>query len=271
MLRRRVITAAVALPGVLLVVYGGTVAVSCLAAVAAAAAGWELAGMAGRSAGRRLNAALIVWPAALVSVAAARASDAWSGPWWPEATALAVGAVLAAGWFAVFRPRGSPAWRPVLVLFAAAYFGLLLAHAPALRARADGLDWLLLALLTTFAADTGAYFTGVAIGRHRLAPRISPGKTWEGAAGAAAGAIAAAVALFAILDPGPPIWTGALLGLAVAAAGTAGDLLESALKRSAGLKDSGALLPGHGGILDRVDSLAPNLAVVYWFAVSAAT
>ena len=269
--RRRVVTAAVALPIVLLAVYGGTIAVSCLAAVAAALAGWELAGMVDPPAGRRRNIALVLWPAALVAVTGARSSGAWSGSWWPAAGALAAGAVLAAGWFAAFPSRGLPAWRAVLALFGAAYFGLLLAHAPELRAGTQGFEWLLIALLATFAADTAAYFTGTAIGRHRLAPRISPGKTWEGAAGAAAGGIAAAVALLAILDPGPPLWTGALLGLAIAAAGTAGDLVESGLKRSAGLKDSGALLPGHGGILDRLDSLAPNLAVVYWFAVWAAT
>ena len=270
-MRRRVITAAVALPIVLLVVWGGTVAVSCLAAVAAAAAGWELAGMAGRPAGRRRNVALVLWPAALVAVTAARTCGAWGGSWWPVAIAFAAGAVLAAVWFAAIPRRGSPPWRAAVTVLAAAYFGVLLAHAPALRAGAEGFDWLLLALLTTFAADTAAYFTGSAVGRHRLAPRISPGKTWEGAAGGAAGSIAAAVALLAILDPGPPLWMGVLLGLAIAAAGTAGDLVESALKRSSGLKDSGTLLPGHGGILDRLDSLAPNLAVVYWFAVSAAT
>jgi len=268
---RRVLTAAIALPVVLLVAWGGAVAVGCLAAVAAAVAGWELAGMAGQPGERRRNIGLTLWPAALVAVTTARASGAWSGSWWPVALAFAAGAVLAAGWFAAMPPRGSPAWRPALAVLAGAYFGLLLAHAPALRAGTEGLSWLLVALLTTFAADTAAYFTGTTLGRHRLMPRISPGKTWEGAAGGVTGGIAAAVALLAILDPGPPLWTGVLLGLAVAVAGTAGDLVESALKRSVGLKDSGTLLPGHGGILDRLDSLAPNLAVVYWFAVWAPT
>jgi len=266
-LRRRLATAAVALPVVLVVPVLGTPAVTCLAAVAAAASGWELAGMSPRPAGRQRNLGLVIWPAALVSVAGARASGVWDGAWWPVLAALGAGGVLAGVLCAASRRREPAGWRAVA---AALYVGLLLAHAPALRARADGLDLILLALLTTFAADTAAYFTGTAVGRHRMAPRISPGKTWEGFAGAVVGAVAAAAALTAVLDPGLPLWAGPLLGVAIASAGTGGDLLESALKRAAGLKDSGSLLPGHGGVLDRLDSLAPNLAVVYWFAVAIA-
>jgi len=269
--RRRVITAAVALPIVLLAVFGGTIAVSCLAGAAAVVAGWELAGMARGGARRLPNFPLAAWPAAVVAMAATRATGASVDAWWPTAAAVGAGAVLAAGWFAVAR-TGSPAgWRAILLIIAAAYFGPLLAHAPLLRSLDSGLDWVLIALLTTFAVDTAAFFTGRSFGRRRLAPRISPGKTWEGAVGGVAGGAAAGIALFAIVDPGPVLWSGAVLGLAVAAAGTAGDLAESALKRAIGLKDSGTLLPGHGGILDRLDSLAPNLAVVYWFAVWTAT
>ena len=270
-MRRRVVTAAVAIPIILLVLYLGTVAVACLTAAAAAVAGWELAGMAGRPPGRRRNAGLVFWPAALVAVVGTRASGAWDGSWWPVAAAFASGAALAAVWFAVFPSRGSSLWRPTVTVLAAAYFGLLLAHAPALRSLPEGFDWLLIGLCTTFVADTAALFVGRAWGRHRMAPRISPRKTWEGAAGGVTGSVAIAVVLVAVLHPGPSLWAAALLGVAAAVAGMVGDLAVSSLKRGAGLKDSGTLLPGHGGILDRLDSLAPNLAVVYWFAVLTAT
>jgi len=268
-----VITAAVALPIVLLAVYAGTIAISCLAAVAAAAAGWELAGMAREGDAGRRNMALVLWPPALVGIAAAHASGAIADPWWPVAAAIVAGtgAVLAIGWFAAFS-RGSPlTGRALAAVLAAAYFGLLLALSPELRARIEGFDWILIALLTTFAADTAAFFVGRAWGRHRLAPRISPRKTWEGAAGGVAGSVAIAVVLVAALRPGLPLWSALLLGLAAAVAGMAGDLAVSRLKRGAGLKDSGGLLPGHGGILDRLDSLAPNIGVVYLFALWAAT
>ena len=270
-MRRRAVTAAVAIPIILLVLYLGTVAVACLAAAAAAVAGWELAGMAGRPPGWRRNAGLMFWPAAVVAVVAMRASGAWSGSWWPVTAAFVSGAALAAVWFVVLPPRASSLWRPTVAVLAAAYFGLLLAHAPAIRALPEGFDWLLIGLHTTFIADTAALFVGRAWGRHRMAPRISPRKTWEGAAGGVAGSVGIAVILVAVLHPGTSLWAAALLGLAAAVAGIVGDLAVSSLKRSVGLKDSGTLLPGHGGILDRLDSLAPNLAVVYWFAVWSAT
>jgi phosphatidate cytidylyltransferase len=109
-------------------------------------------------------------------------------------------------------------------------------------------------LLAVFADDTAAYFVGRAIGRHKMAPRISPGKSWEGfVAGTAA---AMAVAFFAMYDQGFLTDLEALaLGAAVALSSTLGDLFESAIKRDLGVKDSGHLLAGHGGVLDRVDSI----------------
>ena len=162
-------------------------------------------------------------------------------------------------------PRVSPLAR--IGLLAAVYFGVLLAHAPALVRIENGREWVLIAVLGTFAADTGAYAVGTLFGRHKIAPRISPAKSFEGLAGgmlASAGAVAALVAIF---DPGLMVWAGALLGVGMGAAGAAGDLLESWLKRRADVKESGNLIPGHGGILDRIDSLAPNFAVVYLAAL----
>ena len=109
-------------------------------------------------------------------------------------------------------------------------------------------------LIAVFADDTAAYFVGRAIGRHKMAPRISPGKSWEGFVG---GTIAAmAVAFFAMYDQGFLTDLEALaLGAVIALSSTLGDLFESAIKRDLGVKDSGRVLAGHGGVLDRVDSL----------------
>ncbi|MCH7483458.1 MAG: phosphatidate cytidylyltransferase [Chloroflexi bacterium] len=116
----------------------------------------------------------------------------------------------------------------------------------------------------TFATDTGAYAVGKLVGRHKMAPRISPGKTWEGAAGGLVAGTGATVALVAVLGPiETALAAAALLGAGIAIAGQAGDLAESWLKRLAGAKDSGTLIPGHGGILDRMDSLFPVFPLVY--------
>ena len=127
---------------------------------------------------------------------------------------------------------------------------------------------LLLTILTVYAADTGAYAVGRLIGRRRMAPGISPGKTWEGTAGGMAAAIVAAVALGALFPLQLQIWQAALIGVILGAVSPAGDLLESKVKRLADAKDSGNLLPGHGGMLDRLDSLLPSVAIAYILAVA---
>lgn len=119
---------------------------------------------------------------------------------------------------------------------------------------ADGLPvWLFLALLPTWAGDSAAYLIGSTFGRRRLAPRLSPGKTWEGTiAGFAACALAALGVAVAFGLPRVPV---AVVAIALGPVGLAGDLLESYVKRRAEVKDSGSILPGHGGVLDRLDSL----------------
>lgn len=134
----------------------------------------------------------------------------------------------------------------------------------------QGLHWLLLALFIVWVADSGAYFAGRALGRHKLAPQVSPGKTWEGVAGGLVlvGVLAWSVA--PLLGQRPVVLLGLCLGVGMFS--VVGDLAESLFKRHAGLKDSGQLLPGHGGILDRLDSLfatAPLLLLgLLWVGVS---
>jgi phosphatidate cytidylyltransferase len=129
----------------------------------------------------------------------------------------------------------------------------------------SGPVWLLFALVITWAGDTAAYFVGRAMGKHPLAPHVSPKKTWEGAIGSMVGSLIVAWAFsYWIRIP-----VGHLVAMAVIGnvAGQMGDLLESAYKRSAGVKDSGGLLPGHGGVLDRIDALILCIPVIWYYVV----
>jgi phosphatidate cytidylyltransferase len=146
------------------------------------------------------------------------------------------------------------------VVIVVGYLIVLSGCAVLLLRPADGGRRVVLFMACVVAADTGAYATGVLLGRHKLAPRISPKKTWEGLAGSL---VAAAVtgALLAHLFFRTPLATGALIGICLALAATAGDLAESYVKRRAGVKDMSSLLPGHGGLMDRLDSMLPAAAV----------
>lgn len=141
---------------------------------------------------------------------------------------------------------------PIYVPFLAS-FALLLLRRP------DGEWWVLAFIIVVVAADTAAYGTGLLLGRHKMAPHVSPGKTWEGLAGAAVAALGSG-ALLAWLMLGLPWWTGLVLGAAVLGTATAGDLGESLIKRDLGIKDMSSWLPGHGGVLDRLDSILPSAA-----------
>jgi phosphatidate cytidylyltransferase len=123
--------------------------------------------------------------------------------------------------------------------------------------------WLMLAMLLSWAGDTFAFYTGKAIGRHKLAPRVSPAKTWEGSAGSVAGAVLAGFVYAHYFIPNATWVQILVVSIAGNIAGQFGDLCESAFKRGAGVKDSGTLLPGHGGWLDRIDSSLFALPVVY--------
>ena len=144
------------------------------------------------------------------------------------------------------------------------YVGWLLSHLVALRLD-GGRNWIFLALFTTFGSDTAAFFIGRAIGRHRLAPRISPAKTWEGAIAGVFGAIIVSLVIVSILDLSLGYGQAILLGILVSIFGQLGDLVESILKRNMEVKESGKLMPGHGGMLDRMDSVVFAGVVVYYF------
>jgi phosphatidate cytidylyltransferase len=153
-------------------------------------------------------------------------------------------------------------------LLCAGYLGALGGAMAALRSLepSEAGAWRLTLLLATImSADTLAFAAGSAFGRHKLAPRISPGKTVEGLAGALVGGIAAALVVRRLGLPDLPFLHAVLLGALVAGVGVVGDLAESFLKRWAGAKDSGTLFPGHGGMLDRLDSLLFGAPVLYYY------
>lgn len=156
---------------------------------------------------------------------------------------------------------------PAIVAFGPLYIGLCLGHLLLVRAMPDG-EFLIFGLfLITWAADTGAYYAGTSLGRHKLAPSISPNKTVEGLGGGLAAAILAAFLAQAWFLPS---LTGAdcvALACLLTLAGLLGDLAESAMKRGAGVKDSGGLIPGHGGMLDRLDSLLFTAPAFYYYVL----
>ena len=263
------LTAAVGVPVVLLAIFGGVPGVAGIALAAAFVAGYEIAAL-GRQTGFSRLATIAVLPllvaaTTVFALSSPAGETVQSGVVVAAAVLAGVAALVAAATFFRLSILGR------VGMAAAVYFGVLLAHAPALARFDDGREWVLIAVLGTFAADTGAYAVGSLFGRHKIAPRISPAKSLEGLAGGMLASAGAVAALVAIVDPGITVWAGALLGLAMGAAAAVGDLLESWFKRRADVKESGKLIPGHGGILDRIDSLAPNLAVVYlaalWVAV----
>ena len=148
-------------------------------------------------------------------------------------------------------------------IFATAYLPLMGSFVAAMLVPADGPRRVLSFLILTICSDIGGYFAGITAGRHPMAPAISPKKTWEGFAGSVAACLVAGWLCVTLLLHGHP-WQGVLTGAAVVLAATLGDLVESMIKRDLDIKDMGTVLPGHGGILERLDSLLVAAPVV-WF------
>jgi len=278
MLRARVITALILLGALLVALFwlpDGGWAVFVAGVVGAAA--WEWGGLCGFAPGARAAYGLAL-AAALLAL--------WALILYPETavTSTRVGRswIYGAGcgfWLAVVPAWLARRWRLSNLALAAGVGVVVLIPAALALIHLHAVDPILvLAVMSmVWVADIVAYFSGRAFGRRKLAPQISPGKTWEGAAGAALGVVAYGALVVLVWHGGISGWSGsnvlwALSGLVLfTAVSILGDLFESLLKRQAGVKDSGRLLPGHGGVLDRIDSLTSTLplaglVLVWWRA-----
>lgn len=267
----RVATAAVGLPLLALVIWAGSPWFSFLVAVAAAIGALELCHMARQRGRRPMALVAAVWAVALVGGAHFVASDSTDEAALPAlAVTLAIvagGALVSLIWMLLRSGHGVGLGDWAVTAGAALYIGGLLSYAPLIWGLGEGREWVFLAVGVIFAADTAAFATGKSVGRRPMAPTVSPGKTWEGSLGGLLGAVAACVAFTALLDLGVAVALAVVLGALMAVVGQLGDLAQSRLKRAAGVKDSGWLVPGHGGLLDRLDSIVFNLPLVYYFVM----
>jgi phosphatidate cytidylyltransferase len=281
---KRVITAAVLIPVVLVLVFLAprwqwlfTLGVAGVAALA----GWEYLGLSQRCGANPPRIATLVALLALFAVN-------FESPDLTPALFGILGLALLV-YCTFFKPVEETIADASASIFCLLYTGLTLIALPALREQTNGPSLVLFLLCVVWVGDTAAYYAGRAWGRHKMAPSLSPGKSWEGAAASVIGSVLVAAALVGLAALLQEPWASAVLawleraspstvlsfpddwwywlGLAVVVnvAGQVGDLAESALKRSAGVKDSGDLLPGHGGVLDRIDALL-LAAPVLWYA-----
>ena len=278
---KRVITAAILIPIVLVLVFLGprwqwlfTLAVTGVAVLS----GWEYLGLTQRCGANPPRLPVLL---ALLILFAVNFQ-------WPEDTPAIFG-LLGLGllvYCTFLRAVSGVMIDAAVSIFCLLYTGLALIALPTLRAQPNGASLIMFLLLVVWFGDTAAHYVGRTWGKHKLAPKISPGKSWEGSAGSVAGSLAAAGLLLWLASlqqhsdflgivlqkwdiaplsyPDQP-WYWLVLAVIVNIAGQVGDLAESALKRSANVKDSGDLLPGHGGILDRIDALL-LAAPVLWYA-----
>lgn len=254
---KRVLSGVILLPAVVAcILWAPTlvfVGVVCLVALAATGELYALAAAQGTRP---------VWPTGLAAACLAAVAPAVGGAGSATA-ALALAGAGTLAWLALAGTDPSAALaRAGVTTLGSAYVGGLLAFALLLRQGSGGPARLLAAALITWAGDIAAFYGGRSLGRRPLAPRISPGKTVEGAAAGLAASMLAAALGAPWFWPGRPL-AGATAGALVGLAGQAGDLAESLLKRSLGAKDSGKIIPGHGGILDRIDSLLFALPALY--------
>jgi phosphatidate cytidylyltransferase len=186
----------------------------------------------------------------------------------PEVWGAGLAVALVGGFVAALARSGDLAagmHRLGLSLVGVLYVGFFIAHAVLLRATPEGWRWVLFTVFTSMASDTGGYFAGRFWGRHKLAPTISPSKTVEGTFGAVAGAMLLAWLCAVVFHPSVGGREALLLGAAISLLAQLGDLCESALKRAFGAKDSGWIIPGHGGILDRLDSIVFPMVFAYYY------
>ncbi len=256
MLLQRVLSAVVLIPIVLGLAYLGGPGFAALVAVAAILAGYEFYHIM-RNAGHQPS---YLGGLVLITLFLLDAYYPGHGIWrWGAAAVVALSMV----WQMLQTDTKGFLVNWALMLAGALYVGGLFAHMISLRNLPRGLEWLMLAFLATWTCDTAAYMVGTWWGRHSFFAHISPRKTWEGALGG--GLVSVLATTIASRWMGLPTWQGLALGALLFLGATFGDLAESLVKRQVGVKDSSALIPGHGGMLDRIDSLLFVGTIMYYF------
>jgi phosphatidate cytidylyltransferase len=264
----RFATGLVGLPIVFAAIWYGGVWLAVLVLLAASVAISEFYRLLPPGAGPLSTALGVMWTIALV-LGAQAASE--TGDFLITSLGIWVsGAFVALLWYVAFYRGRRHAVAIGYLLMGPIYVGFFLGHGLVLRDLGpfgdEGRNWLLLAVLVTFASDTGAYLVGRAVGRHAMAPSISPAKTWEGSVGGFVCAALVALALGQLLNFDVRLWQVAVTGAAVGVLAQCGDLLESKLKRLSETKDAGSIILGHGGVLDRLDSIVISIPAVYYLA-----
>jgi len=259
-LLKRAATAAVGIPLFVWIVMGAPRALFVLLVVALSGiAAWELLRMVER-AGRRGYSRVGV-------VGAVAVTASFAMPGLPGVTAFVLALAVATVLSVPVWTGDAAALEPVsTTMLAIVYVGWLLGHGVAFETRSDGAALVLFLVGTTWAGESAAYAVGSLVGRHQLAPAVSPHKTVEGAVGQLAVSTIVAAALGAWLLPHWSMSTAIVAGVMLGIVGQIGDLVESVIKRSLGAKDTGGLIPGHGGVLDRLDGLMFNAPALFYYA-----
>lgn len=245
-MKQRLLVALLVLPPVLLGLWAGDHWWALVIYIVSTLGGLEYFALMARGGYRPYRAVGMPWLLLLITSA-----------WQPQFLPLSLS--ITAGFIATFSLALFRIDRPILnwaiTAAGALYIGTMLGQALALRLLPEGLLWVFMSLAVTMLNDTFAYFVGIAAGKHKIWPRLSPKKSWEGTIGGwiAAAITGYAIAAFTAIPLAP--WAGALVGLMGGVLALLGDLTISMLKRQVGAKDSGRIMPGHGGMLDRLDSL----------------
>jgi len=255
-LKQRIISAAIMIPLVIGVTYTGGVCFFAAIVIATSIAGYEYFRMM-RVGGYKPSFA---WGLAMIWLLLLDARY----PAWQLTRLILTGAIVLSLCWQLFRKDTSaPTVDWALTIAGALYLGWMAGHFISLRDAPRGLEWVSLTLLTTWIADSGAYFIGSYLGRHKLFPRLSPKKTWEGTIGGWFCGVVNTLLVGHFIGLSPV--HSAILGAIVSAFLPLGDLAVSMMKRQVGMKDSSKLIPGHGGMLDRMDSLLFAVVVVYYY------
>jgi phosphatidate cytidylyltransferase len=262
MLRHRILTAVIGLPLLIAIIWFGEPWFTILIVVMATLGSWEFYRMAGQLKLQPITYFGMAW--VLLIVLSPHCPYAATIPF------LITSAIVISLIWLLFRSQREQAftnwaWTIAGIL----YIGWMLSYWVELRSLEVGKELVFWAMFTTFTSDTSAFFVGKAWGKHALAPSISPSKTWEGAVGGLLASIIASLILRTIFQLPFSYWQIALLGCVISLFAQLGDLVESLLKRNTGVKDAGKIIPGHGGILDRIDSLIFTGVIVYYCVVLA--